>query len=461
MEIIKLLYICHPVSDGPVEMFSSHLGWRVGVCDTLPANLYRAVGESPDLLVMDLESLGADQAEKVLSLVKEKSSNSTAAFFGLLASYPGGKQRWEFLRMGFNDVFIKPLSIEELELKARVLLQQRSLIEEVAWARGQLDNRSDLLEKFKNDLVKTRRALVKEKTLAHNALKQINIMTGERERLKAETLELGEGLRKNTLGIAHILGSMIDARNEANKGHARRVARIAMFVGERLGLTTIEKRALNQAALLHEAGLLFLPGSVSAKMEHELTEYERDLFDQAPATGAGFLNQCPGLKKAAEIISHLHENVDGSGTPHGLRRRYIPLTARILAGADLLDDLVNGFAGAPVNGSAAIPGPGVKRPSLNAVPGMLARYSGTRLDPRVVNLLEYHVVACMDGQSTRIQEMGFHQLKPGMTMGAGVYAKTGTKLFSAGAVLSEESINMLMRYNRQYPLVETVFIKVK
>jgi hypothetical protein len=220
-----------------------------------------------------------------------------------------------------------------------------------------------------------------------------------------------------------------------------------------------------------------------------------DLFDQAPATGAAFLSRCPGLQRAAEIISNLHENVDGSGSPKGLKRRYIPLTARILAVADLLDDMVNGFAGfagfadgsvkssvsspidvqidvstdaladasadVSVNGSVSGPGRGAKRPPLDALPNMLSKYSGTRLDPRVVNILEYHVVTCMDGQSAGLKEMGFHQLKPGMTMGAGVYAKTGTKLFSAGAVLSEESITMLMKYNRQYPLVETVFVKVE
>jgi HD-GYP domain-containing protein (c-di-GMP phosphodiesterase class II) len=249
---------------------------------------------------------------------------------------------------------------------------------------------------------------------------------------------------------------MIEAGNETNKGHARRVARIATFVGDSLGLSMIEKTALKQAALLHEAGLLFVPGSVSVKKKEELTEYEKDLFRQAPAVGAEFLNRCPGLERAAQIICHLHENVDGSGRPKGLKRRYIPLTARILAGADLLDDLANGLA----NGWADGPDSGKKRPLPDALPGMLEQFSGTRLDPRIVNLLEYYVVTCMDAHSTRIKEMGFHQLKPGMTMGAGVYAKTGTKLFSAGAVLTEESINMLMRYNREYPLAETVFIKV-
>ncbi len=439
-----------------MELFPSLPGWQIVVCDTLPANLARALGEMPDFLVVDLESIDVDKTGQVLSLVNKKGQKTIAAIFGVLAVDPGAKLRCALLKMGFDDLFIKPLSIEELGLKAPVFLEQKELKQQAAWTREQFDNAVKLLEKFKADLVNTRKALVKEKNLLHNSLKQITIMTGERERLKAENLDLGRRLQKNTRGIEHILGSMIEARNESNKGHARRVARIAAFVADRLGISLIEKKALKQAALLHGAGLLFVPGSVSAKKPDELTEYERDLFRQAPATGAAFLGQCPGLARAAQIIGHLHENVDGSGRPQGLKRRYIPLTARILAGADLLDDLINGQADGQVDG----PGLGEKRPSPDALPAMLEQFSGTRLDPRIVNLLEYYVVTCMDNHLTRIKEMGVHQLKPGMTMGAGLYAKTGTKLFSAGAVLTEESITLLMRYNREYPLAETVFIKV-
>ncbi len=451
-EIIKLLYVGCQGADGWGGLFSSLPGWRVFGCGAALSCLKSALEKRPDLLLVDLESIDVDQAEQVIRLARSSAEASIAAVFGVLAVDPGGKQRCEFLGRGVDDLFIKPLSVKELGLKARIFLGQKALAQQADWASKKLENAVELLEKFKADLVKTRKALTKEKNLLHNSLKQITIMTGERERLKAETLDLGRRLRQNTQGIEHILASMIEARNESNKGHARRVARIAMFVGDSLGISRIEKTALKQAALLHEAGLLFLPGSVADKKSQALTAYERDLFRQAPATGAAFLSRCPGLERAAQIISHLHENVDGSGRPQGLKRRYIPLTARILAGADLLDDLASG--------QAAGPDPGEKRPCAEAIPGMLESYSGTRLDPRIVNLLEYYVVTCLDGHSTRIKEVGFHQLKPGMTMGAGVYAKTGTKLFSAGVVLTEESITQLMRYNREYPLAETVFIKV-
>jgi len=216
-------------------------------------------------------------------------------------------------------------------------------------------------------------------------------------------------------------------------------------VGDRLGINTVEKEALEQAVLLHEAGLLFVPGSILLKDKESLTEYEKDLFVKAPSTGAAFLKGCPGLERAADIICHINENVDGSGRPGGLKRRQIPLPSRILAGAVLLDGLATSEP----------------RSSTEKIPLMLENLSGTRLDPKVVNLLELYVVTCMNGHSGLLKEVGLHQLKPGMIIGAGVYANTGTKLLSTGSLLTEASITMLIRYNREYPLAETIFIKVK
>ena len=270
-------------------------------------------------------------------------------------------------------------------------------------------------------------------------------MTRERDRLRAEVQDLGDRFQKNTRGIEQILGSMIESRNESNKGHSRRVADIAMALGDRMGLKEIDKKALGTAALLHEVGLLFIPDSILAKPEEALTEYDRDRFRKAPAAGGAFLKGCPGLERAADIIVHLNENADGSGWPKGLKRRYIPVMSRLLAGAELLDDLVTTEP----------------RPNVDTIPGMLEEFSGTRLDPKVVNVLEHYVLTCMNGHSTTVKEVGLHQLEPGMTIGAGVFTNTGTKLFSAGAVLTPESITMLMRYNREYPLAETVFIKAE
>ena len=126
-EIIKLVYVCCQGTDGRVELFAHHQGWKIIVCDTLSANLSAALGETPDFLVVDLESIDADQTAQVLSLVRKKVKKPIAAIFGVLAVDPGVKQRCALLSMGFNDLFMKPLSIEELGLKAPVFLGQKRI----------------------------------------------------------------------------------------------------------------------------------------------------------------------------------------------------------------------------------------------------------------------------------------------------------------------------------------------
>ncbi|MCP4115524.1 MAG: HD domain-containing protein [Desulfobacteraceae bacterium] len=414
-------------------------------CDTLADTVPAARAGNPDIVVVDIESVDVGSAVSMLSSLREAGVNSIAAVFGLLGLDPGAEQRCELLGAGVDDLLITPPSVTELRLKAGKYLDHRELEQRFAWKTDKLDNAMALLKKFKTELGKTRRAYSREKSLLHNSLKQINMMTRDRDRLKAEVQDLGDRFQKNTRGIETILASMIESRNESNKGHSRRVAGIAVAAGDRLGLKDAEKKLLSTAALLHDVGRLFIPDSILGKAEEELTEYDRDRFRKAPAAGADFLKECPGLERAAGIIAHLNENSDGSGWPKGLKRRYIPLMSRILAGAKILDDL-------------ATTDP---RPAVDKIPEMLEEFSGTRLDPRVVNALEHYVVTCMNGASIVVKEVGLHQLEPGMVIGAGVYTNTGTKLFSAGAVLTPESITMLMRYNKEYPLAETVFIKAE
>jgi hypothetical protein len=55
--------------------------------------------------------------------------------------------------------------------------------------------------------------------------------------------------------------------------------------------------------------------------------------------------------------------------------------------------------------------------------------------------------------------VGIHQLEPGMTLGTALYTNTGTKLFSVNTLLNQESIDKIKKYNRVYPVDETVYIR--
>ena len=104
---------------------------------------------------------------------------------------------------------------------------------------------------------------------------------------------------------------------------------------------------LKNAAPLHDVGKIVVPDSILLK-PGKLTpeEYER-MKDHATAGGklikeffAG-MNDIEFLKYAEEIAVSHHEKWDGTGYPDGLKGEEIPLSARIMAVADVFDALVS------------------------------------------------------------------------------------------------------------------------
>ena len=73
-------------------------------------------------------------------------------------------------------------------------------------------------------------------------------------------------------------------------GHSKRVALLAMGIGEQSQMETAELRLIEISALLHDIGLVGLPRSMLQKGESELSERETALIRQHPAMGHATLN---------------------------------------------------------------------------------------------------------------------------------------------------------------------------
>lgn len=123
-------------------------------------------------------------------------------------------------------------------------------------------------------------------------------------------------------------------------GHGERTAHYARLLGKAISLTDDQHIELHYAALLHDIGLLTLPGRLlDETAAHSLDDYA--LIQSHPREGAALLSPYRFLSEAARLIAHHHERWDGAGYPYGLRGGYIPLAARILAIADVFDSIAN------------------------------------------------------------------------------------------------------------------------
>jgi len=131
---------------------------------------------------------------------------------------------------------------------------------------------------------------------------------------------------------------VLEARGVETSGHTRRVAEMAIQLGQAAGLSQTELVHLRRGALLHDIGMLSIPESVLVKAG-PLSEAERAIVQQHPEYGFGILAPIVYLRPALDIPYCHHERWDGTGYPRGLRGDLIPLSARMFAVVDTWDAL--------------------------------------------------------------------------------------------------------------------------
>jgi response regulator RpfG family c-di-GMP phosphodiesterase len=102
---------------------------------------------------------------------------------------------------------------------------------------------------------------------------------------------------------------------------------------------------LVKAAPLHDIGKVSVPDDILRK-PGKLTKEEFEIIKQHCRNGAQILIEAEQrltirsfLTEAIKLVCHHHERWDGTGYPDGLKARQIPLSARIMALADVYDAL--------------------------------------------------------------------------------------------------------------------------
>jgi HD-GYP domain-containing protein (c-di-GMP phosphodiesterase class II) len=148
-----------------------------------------------------------------------------------------------------------------------------------------------------------------------------------------------ERLRQSHLALLRCLTATIDARGPYTAGHSERVARIAVRLGQQMGLPEPVLADLYLAGLLHDVGMVGIRDSVLAKPDR-LTDLEFEHVKQHTTIGDRLIGNIKSLQHLRPAIRHHHERYDGKGYPDGLAGERIPLMARILAVADTCDALL-------------------------------------------------------------------------------------------------------------------------
>ena len=124
--------------------------------------------------------------------------------------------------------------------------------------------------------------------------------------------------------------------------HLLRMSRYSRLLAKGIGLSEEEAEIIELAAPLHDLGKIGIPDNILLK-QGPLTDEEIVVMRRHPQIGYDILEGSPSkyLRMGGEIALGHHERYDGYGYPFGLSGETIPLSARIVAIADVFDALTS------------------------------------------------------------------------------------------------------------------------
>jgi putative two-component system response regulator len=184
-----------------------------------------------------------------------------------------------------------------------------------------------------------------------------------RELLKQQRNLLEHVVEEVTLELSQMLDAMIwalaslaETREYETANHLRRVQHYVVALARQLQshkrfeeeLSDANIKALFKAAPLHDIGKVSIPDAILLKPDR-LTDAEFDIMKKHTLYGRdaivnvehalGYTNTF--LRYAREIAYSHQEKFDGSGYPEGLKGETIPMSARLMAVADVYDALIS------------------------------------------------------------------------------------------------------------------------
>jgi len=205
--------------------------------------------------------------------------------------------RYSALDAGVADFVSKPVDVHECTARARNLLTMRS-------QHISLQNKSTLLESL----------------------------------VRAATTEI-KAREKETLMRLARAGEHKDYDTAL---HLHRMSLYSRAIAEAIGLNEEEAEIIELSSPLHDIGKIGIPDSILLK-KGPLDEQELKIMRRHPLIGYEILENSPSkyLQKGGEIALAHHERYDGTGYPYALKGNDIPLSARIVAVADVFDALTS------------------------------------------------------------------------------------------------------------------------
>lgn len=170
-----------------------------------------------------------------------------------------------------------------------------------------------------------------------------------------EVKEKGEELSHMQNGLIYVLADIVESRDKCTGDHIRKTAAYVSLIMRRMKekgiyedkLTDEYIEDVTNSAPLHDVGKIHVSDLILNK-ESRLTDEDYDIMKSHTTAGSEIILNAMSLvsdngylQEAKNLANYHHERWDGKGYPSGLKGEEIPLSARIMAVADVFDALVS------------------------------------------------------------------------------------------------------------------------
>ncbi len=155
-------------------------------------------------------------------------------------------------------------------------------------------------------------------------------------RLRTSERATTEKLNQSLERTIRLLAETMDLRDPYTSGHQQRVADLARAIAVEIGISPLDVHGIYLAGLVHDIGKIAVPAEFLSKPTR-LTPQEMALVQTHSQVGGDLIKDIDFPWPIAEIVRGHHEKLDGSGYPDKLKGDEIPIGARIMAVADVVE----------------------------------------------------------------------------------------------------------------------------
>lgn len=165
---------------------------------------------------------------------------------------------------------------------------------------------------------------------------ELNVLAAAVDTLSTTINEKNKLVEQNYIEMVDLLYKSVSVIDEYTANHGLAVALYSKFICKCINYRDVDNIFL--AAKIHDIGKIAIPISILNKPS-KITHEEFEIMKKHPEYGYKIISQISYFKYAKYGVKHHHEAWNGTGYPDGLKGNDIPITAQIIALADIYDAL--------------------------------------------------------------------------------------------------------------------------